>query len=135
MHKEARYIPGKDYTLCGSRSGANAIVLWMIMKIRGSEGWKVKIHRLVDRTTHLCSRLRELGVEFYRNPFMNIVAIRSEFISEKLAEKYKLMADRYDCRPAWWRIVVMLHVKQGVLDQFITDLKADLYEHSKSCTT
>ena len=28
-NKNAQYVPGLDYTLCGSRSGANAIVIWM----------------------------------------------------------------------------------------------------------
>ena len=125
--KEARYIPGLDFTLCGSRSGANAIAVWMILKIHGSEGWKVKMQQLVDRASHLSRQLFDMGVGYYRNPYMNIVAIKTPFISKKLANKYRLVADSYEDEPKWWKIVVMSHVKQGILDQFIIDFKAELY--------
>ena len=82
--KEARYIPGLDFTLCGSRSGANAIAVWMILKIHGSEGWKVKMQQLVDRASHLSRQLFDMGVGYYRNPHMNIVAIKTPFISKSL---------------------------------------------------
>ena len=99
----------------------------MILKIHGSEGWKVKMQQLVDRASHLSRQLFDMGVGYYRNPYMNIVAIKTPFISKKLANKYRLVADSYEDDPKWWKIVVMSHVKQGVLDQFIMDLKAELY--------
>ena len=43
LTEEANYVKGKDYTLIGSRSGANAIAVWMIMRTYGSDGWKMKI--------------------------------------------------------------------------------------------
>ncbi|MBW8050873.1 MAG: aspartate aminotransferase family protein [Cytophagales bacterium] len=122
--EEARYIQGKDYTLCGSRSGANAISVWMILRTHGSDGWKVKISKLMDRTTHLCNQLSESGVRFFRSPFLNIIAIKAEDISVKLAKKYHLVADTFEGIPQWWKIVMMGHVKQGVLDSFISDLKS-----------
>ncbi len=35
---EATYVQGMDFTLTGSRSGANAICMWMILHSHGSEG-------------------------------------------------------------------------------------------------
>ena len=32
LTEEASYVQGKDYTICGSRSGASAVALWMILK-------------------------------------------------------------------------------------------------------
>ena len=122
---EAQYIPGKDYTLCGSRSGANAISVWMILRRHGSDGWRLKMQNLNDRTTRLCTKLNELGVEYFRNPHINIIAIKSSHISKKLAEKYHLVADSYEFEPKWFKIVVMPHVRQGILDQFINELKAE----------
>jgi tyrosine decarboxylase/aspartate 1-decarboxylase len=119
---EAHYIPGKDYTLCGSRSGANAIAVWMILRIHGSNGWTIKMQSLADKTTRLCRRLDKNGVEYYRDPYLNIIAIKSKYISQKLAEKYHLVADSYDKEAKWYKIVVMPHVKQGFLDAFINDL-------------
>ena len=38
----AKYVSGLDSTLCGSRSGANAIAVWMIIMGYGSEGYAKK---------------------------------------------------------------------------------------------
>ena len=37
--KEAKYVEGMDLTLCGSRSGANAVAVWMILFTYGPFGW------------------------------------------------------------------------------------------------
>ena len=122
LTEEANYVKGKDYTLVGSRSGANAIAIWMIMRTYGSDGWKAKIQRLLAKTTRLCSDLDERGVEYFRNPDMNIVTIRGEFVSQALADKYMLVPDAHGEDVKWWKIVVMEHVKQGVVDNFLRDL-------------
>lgn len=122
--EEAKYIPGKDYTLCGSRSGANAIALWMILKIHGSQGWKDKMITINNRTTRLCQHLKELKVDFYRNPHLNIVAVRSKYVSSKLARKYYLVPDSHDAPPKWWKLVIMTHAKNAVLDNFIMDFRS-----------
>lgn len=119
---EAGYVKGKDYTLCGSRSGANAVCVWMILRIHGSTGWSVKMRDLVDRTTYICEKLDEWGIKYYRNPDLNIVTIRSEFISAELAEKYHMVPDDHH-NPEWFKIVLMPHVKQGIIDNFLTELK------------
>lgn len=124
--EEASYVHGKDYTICGSRSGANAVSVWMTLMSYGSAGWQVKVEQLLDRTSRLCDKLNGLGVEYFRNPYINIVTIKSNYISTKLAEKYYLVADTSDKETHWWKIVVMPHVKQGLIDNFIADLKAEL---------
>ena len=37
--EEASYVEGQDFTLIGSRSGANAIAIWMILMNYGPHGW------------------------------------------------------------------------------------------------
>ncbi len=123
--EEAQYIPGKDYTLCGSRSGANAISIWMILRIHGSDGWKAKMSMLNDHTSGICNKLKEMNIEFFRNHYLNIIAIKSKYISEKLANKYYLVADSYEHKPKWFKIVVMPHVKKGAIDQFLSELKME----------
>jgi tyrosine decarboxylase / aspartate 1-decarboxylase len=131
---EAQYIPGKDYTLCGSRSGANAIAVWMILRIHSFNGWSVKMQILADKTERLCSKLQSMNIEFFRNPFVNIIAIKSQFVSKEIAEKYHLVADSYESDPKWYKIVIMPHVRQGVLDAFINDLKINNLKSYKKCT-
>ena len=126
LTEEANYVKGKDYTLVGSRSGANAIAVWMIMRTYGSEGWTNKMKTLLTKTDRLCAALDERGVEYFRNPNMNIVAIRGQYVTQELANKYMLVPDVHGNNVKWWKIVVMDHVKQGVIDSFLSDLDLSL---------
>ena len=123
LTEEANYVKGKDYTLVGSRSGANCIAVWMIMRTYGSEGWKAKIRKLLAKTDRLCSQLDDLGVEYFRNPMMNIVTLKSTHVDANIAAKYVLVPDKHDGQPDWYKIVVMEHVTHGQLDSFLLDLK------------
>jgi tyrosine decarboxylase / aspartate 1-decarboxylase len=123
---DAKYVKGKDYTLVGSRSGANAIAAWMILRTYGSEGWRRKINRFIGMTDDLCRKLDERNIPYYRNPAINIVAIRAEYISEEVARNYTLVPDNHEADAKWWKIVVMDHVKQEMLDSFINDLDMDM---------
>jgi len=126
LTEEATYVKGKDYTLCGSRSGANAICVWMILHAHGSVGWSVKMNQLLDKTSNVCQALDEMGVAYYRNPFVNIIAIKSQYISPQLAKQFYLVPDTHEGEPGWFKIVVMPHVKQGVLDNFLNRLSSEL---------
>jgi len=126
LTEEANYVKGKDYTLIGSRSGANAIAIWMIMRTYGSDGWKAKISSLLRKTDRLCGNLDERGVPYFRNPEMNIVTIKASHVSASLAHKYMLVPDAHGDDVKWWKIVVMDHVKQGVIDAFLSELDAEL---------
>ena len=122
----ATYVKGKDYTLVGSRSGANAICLWMILHAHGSEGWTLKMNDLVNKTSDFCAALSELEVEYFRNPFLNIIAIKSEYVSGELAKKYVLVPDTHEGKPEWYKIVVMPHVNHTVLSEFLKELTIEL---------
>ncbi len=122
LTEEANYVKGKDYTLVGSRSGANAIAVWMIMRTYGSEGWKMKIKKLLEKTNRLCDQLSDMGIEYYRNPSMNIVTIKSNYVDPKVAKDYMLVPDTHDENPNWFKIVVMDHVTQGQLDRFLMEI-------------
>lgn len=128
---EAQYIPGKDYTISGSRSGANAISMWMILKIHGSEGWKYKMETLCDKSERICKKLEKMGVEYFRNPHNNIIAIKAKYMSAALAHKYYLVANSYEHRAEWYKIVVMPHVKPGTIDSFLMDLAGELRSKKK----
>src|SRR5690606_6303565 len=123
--QEASYVQGTDFTLCGSRSGANAVAMWMILMTHGSEGWKYMMQILIDRTDSICDALEELNIRYYRNPYMNIVTIAADQLPEKLAHKYHLVADNFKA-PKWWKIVAMSHVEKHVIDSFLIDLKRSI---------
>jgi len=124
---EAEYVEGMDLTLCGSRSGANAVAVWMILFTYGPNGWFEKVTVLQMRTQYLCNQLDVLNIQYFREPFMNIVTIKSEYIPEKLAEKYGLVPQQHNDHNKWYKIVLMNHVEVEHLTTFIEDLTANIY--------
>ncbi|MEM6348624.1 MAG: pyridoxal-dependent decarboxylase, partial [Bacteroidota bacterium] len=98
--QEASYVEGEDFTLIGSRSGANAVAVWMILAKNGPYGWHEKIFILQKRTEWICNKLSEMGVIYYRNPMANIVTIRKEYVSPEIATKYGLVPDNH-ANPKW----------------------------------
>lgn len=122
LTKEAEYVEGMDLTLCGSRSGANAVAVWMIMTAYGANGWFEKISILQMRTAWLCKELDKKGIKYFRKPYMNIVTIRAEFISPELAERFDLVPQKHDGDNEWYKIVIMDHVEVEHLMLFIEAL-------------
>lgn len=133
LTKEAQYVEGMDLTLCGSRSGANAIAVWLILMAYGPHKWFEKISVLQMRTQFLCKELDKLNITYFREPFMNIVTIRSEFIPEKIAKKYDLVPETHNEANLWYKIVLMNHVEVQYLTTFIDHLK--LETNAKEATT
>ena len=119
---EANYVDGFDSTLIGSRSGANAIAVWMILMTYGPHGWQEKVMTLMSRTNKLCDWLSEKGIEHYRNPRMNVVTIRASHVPREVAEKFTLIPDSHSVTPTWYKVVVMEHVSTEVLEQLAVAL-------------
>ncbi|RXR20843.1 aspartate aminotransferase family protein [Flavobacterium amnicola] len=130
LTKEAEYVEGMDLTLCGSRSGSNAVAVWMILFTYGPFGWFEKISVLQMRTQWLCEQLDALHIRYFREPNMNIVTIQSQYISKNLEEKYDLVPQKHDESNKWYKIVIMDHVEVDHLSTFIVDLKKNLHVKS-----
>lgn len=122
---EAQYVQGLDYTLCGSRNGAQAVSIWMILQIHGPSGWAEKIGGLMTAADELCQELDQLRIPYFRNPQMNIITLRSGYFPDSLADKYRLVSDNYEGKAKWWKIVVMPHTQGKVIKSFIADLKSN----------
>lgn len=128
LTKEAEYVEGMDLTLCGSRSGANAVAVWMILFTYGPYGWFEKISVLQMRTQFLCNELDKLNISYFREPNMNIVTIHAENIPHDIAEKYDLVPQQHNENNKWYKIVLMDHVEIEQLTTFIDELKASINE-------
>ncbi|SFO67497.1 Pyridoxal-dependent decarboxylase conserved domain-containing protein [Algoriphagus ornithinivorans] len=124
LTKEAQYVEGLDLTLCGSRSGANAVAVWTILTTYGPHKWFEKISVLKMRTNWLCRHLNELGVPFFREPEMNIVTLRAEAVPDSIAHKYNLVPQSHSEDNEWYKIVLMDHVEIEHLKDFIQDMKS-----------
>lgn len=120
--QEASYVEGEDCTLIGSRSGANAVAIWMILSKNGPYGWQEKIFVLQKRTEWMCRQLDELGIEYYRHGRSNIITIRSKYVKPEIATEFGLVPDNHH-HPKWYKIVVMEHVTIEKLSPLMEALK------------
>ena len=118
---EASYVEGEDFTLIGSRSGANAIGAWMILSKYGPHGWFEKILILQNRTNWLCRELKEMGIRYFSSPFSNIVTLDATQISKETVARFGLVPDNHH-RPKWFKIVVMEHVEVEKLALLLKDI-------------
>jgi len=120
--KEASYVEGHDSTLIGSRSGANAIAVWMILATYGKYGWMEKIFILQKRTDWFCEQLTELSIQHFRNPFSNIVTMKAKALSPQIAADFGLVPDDH-LAPNWYKVVIMDHVEVEKLEALIAVVK------------
>ena len=123
LTKEAEYVEGMDLTLCGSRSGANAIAVYMILFTYGPYGWYEKISVLLMRTNWFCKQLDQLSIPYFRNEHMNIVTLYSSHIPKDIAEKFDLVPEQHNENNKWYKVVIMDHVEIDNLLQLIDELK------------
>lgn len=120
---EASYVAGADYTLSGSRSGANAIAVWMILMTYGFQGWTSKIHDLSARADQFAAGLINLGIAFFRSPQSNIITLRGSEVAPEIAQRFGLVPDNHH-HPKWYKVVVMEHATTERLNALLLALKA-----------
>ena len=126
LTKEAEYVEGMDLTLCGSRSGALAVAVWMILFTYGGNGWFEKISILQMRTNWFCKELDRLGIEYFRNPFMNIVTINASYVPELIAERFDLVPQKHNEKNQWYKAILMEHVEIEHLTLLVQELKQEV---------
>lgn len=126
LTKEAQYVDGMDLTIVGSRSGANAIAVWMILFSYGYYGWFEKINTLLLRTEWFTQQMDALNIEYFRDPFMNIVTLKSEYIPENIAHKFGLVPDTHNGTNNWYKVIMMDHVEIDDLIIFVEELEKEL---------
>lgn len=126
LTREAGYVAGFDLTLCGSRSGANAVAVWSILFTYGAHEWLERISILQMRTDWLCMQLDRLNFAYFRDSAMNVVTMRARPELKQLAEEFNLVPQEHSADPRWYKIVVMGHVSLPHLERFITALETQI---------
>lgn len=126
LTKEAEYVEGMDLTLCGSRSGANAVAVWMILFTYGGNGWFEKISILQMRTNWFCKELDAMEISYFRNPHMNIVTLKAKYIPTDVADRFDLVPQKHDQNNQWYKVIVMEHVEIEHLTLLLQELKHEV---------
>ena len=121
----ASYVIGADCTISGSRSGANAIAIWLIFAAYGRHEWFEKCTTLERRASWLVKELDKRGIRYFRAPLSNIVTMHASQIPSGLAAQFGLVPDDH-YHPSWLKIVVMEHVTIEKLEVFLSELDLKL---------
>ncbi len=123
LTQEAEYVEGMDLTLSGSRSGANAVAVWMILNTYGPNGWFEKVKILQMRTDWFCKQLDGLQIAYFREPNMNIVTLKASFVPDHVAAAFDLVPQKHSPENQWYKVVIMEHVEVDHLVRLLDKLK------------
>lgn len=115
LTKDASYVKGEDYTIVGSRSGANAVAVWMILSAHGPHGWEEKVFILKKRADWFCEHLTKAGIGFFREKDANIITIKAKYLSADVVDRFYIVPDNHET-PEWYKIIIMEHVSLESLE-------------------
>lgn len=110
------YISCEDSTISGSRSGIAPLFLAHVIEKIGKEGFSKDITKCFECADRLIYELRSIGLEAWRNELSITVVLPRP--SNEITSKWQL-ASEGDIS----HVVVMPHVTDVVIREFIEDLK------------
>lgn len=122
------YLAGgetEQATLVGTRSGASVIAVWALLKHLGVEGYKRIVRRCMRLTWKLVKEIKRIdGLDVVTEPTMNVVGLKSNvFDIHKVAYELRLRGWAVSLFPSHIRIVVMPHVREKHIENFVEDLR------------
>ena len=122
------YLAGgesKQATLVGTRSGGSVIAVWALLKHLGREGYKRIVRRCMRLTLRLADEIPAIeGLDIMTRPSMNVVGLTSRTLDiRQVAQELRLKGWAVSLFPRHIRIVVMPHIHEQHVDEFLKDLK------------
>jgi tyrosine decarboxylase/aspartate 1-decarboxylase len=121
------YLSGgesEQATLVGTRSGASAVAVWTVMKHLGRKGYRKILKDCMHLTFELTKGIQGIkGLSVVTRPTMNIVGLKSSTLDiRRVAEELRLREWAVSLFPNHIRIVIMPHIKEQHIRQFLEDL-------------
>jgi len=60
-----------------------------------------------------------MGVEYYHNPYVNCIAIKSKYIKVDTAQRFYLVPDTHTKEPAWYKVTIMPYTREKLIKEFL----------------
>lgn len=120
------YIGNLDTTISGSRNGITPLMLWYRLRELGIEGIRSRLRDSLELATYLEFRLREAGIDAWRNP--NAITVVFPRASEAIRERWQLAT----AGPISHAIVLPGITREQV-DTFVSDVIAANGFEEKTC--
>lgn len=115
--RSIEYVGTLDTTLTGSRNGITPVFLWYAIRKAGKDGFRRKVAQCLANAGYAVDRLRQIGVEAWRNPFAITVVFPRP--PEAVLKKWQIavQGDRA-------HIILMPHVTRRHVDELVADIAA-----------
>jgi len=144
IEKTIDYLPEKDNTVSGSRSGISAVAIWSMMHYFGSQGYKKLVKKCLANKRYFCSLVNEKlpGVKIITDPQSLTCGLvfKSAITLKNIVQKYGL----YPTKKTFlflpekkeyviYKLYFLPHLRRKIIDEFINDLmKYNQNQRSKS---
>ena len=116
----------KQTTIVGTRSGAGTAAIWTLLNYYGKEGYKKTVTQAIKLTNYTYEKLLDMeNINVTCKPELNIISFTSNIKSPKQVkqELYEYgWRISVSANPYAMRLVLMPHVKQEHIDNFLKDL-------------
>ena len=113
--RSIEYVGTLDTTLSGSRNGVSPLILWYAIRTRGKEGFRREVEQCVANADYAIRRLKEIGVDAWRNPFSMTVVFPSPPASVQDKWQIAVHGDRA-------HILTMQTVTRARIDELVADI-------------
>ena len=125
LEVETPYLTVKaQYTLTGTRPGTGVASAYAVLKTLGFKGMKAIVESCLKNTQVMVEEMEALGFEKVIDPIMNVVCFKSEEADRIKEELYNIEWVISTIRePKAMRFVIMPHVDEEVIKNFISDFK------------
>ncbi len=113
-----------QHSLSGTHSGAVVAASYAVMRHLGMEGYRSLMDYCMGLTHRLVERARGFGVEPLVDPVMNVVVLDvgdTAAVRQALAKKGWSTSITRD--PVGMRLVIMPHLSESAMDEFLDDLE------------
>lgn len=127
---ETPYLTTKyQYTLTGTRPGTGVASTYAVLRFLGYEGMKAIVTECIKNTRILVEEMEMLGFQPVIEPVMNVVSFHAR---DALRLKEELYRRRWVIstirKPEGIRMVIMPHVKEEIIKEFISDFRKMISE-------
>lgn len=120
---QVEYLNNSMRMISCSRSAKDPLKFWWMIHKHGAKGWTAEAKQIVEMSDYLYNEIKKIGYPVYRNEHSNTIMFKRP--SEALRDKYTLANGSDKEWGELSHIVVMQHVTKEMVDEFVTDLKAE----------
>lgn len=125
LELQPSYLSFKTYTLSGSRSGGSIAAVYAAIRYYGFKGYRRIAEDCIKNTKFLCNELSKINdVSLVTKPELNIIGIKvsgPERVYKELRGRGWRISPDSDTKSL--RVVVMPHVTEKSIREFVRDLK------------